>query len=293
MMMSIRALVMSLAAFGLLGTGCDDQSEPDSDADGGAEGDADGDVDGDTDSDGDSDSDGDADGDAESEVDGNVAPEIEWVTIPGGSFVMGCSSGDDDCDASESPTRTVTVEAFEMAATETTQAQWAAHRDYEPSRFFDCGGTCPVETVSWEEAHQFCQDIGARLPTEAEWEYAARAGTTSRYGCGDDASCLTTVAWFFDNADLTTHPTAQLAPNGFGLYDMQGNVWEWVEDCWHDDYSGDPPTDGSAWDDEVCEYVVARGGSWGLDARGMRVSSRNGDYPDSYLLPAPGFRCAR
>jgi formylglycine-generating enzyme required for sulfatase activity len=186
----------------------------------------------------------------------------------------------------------VDVSAFEMTETPITQAQYEAETGLNPSMYPDCP-RCPVETVNWHEARAFCQVIGGRLPSEAEWEYAARGGTATRYYCGDKETCLDGIAWYLDNSGGQPQPVGEKEPNSFCLYDMLGNVWEWIEDCWHSDYSDNPPTDGSAWVEEGCIYRILRGGSYGLGPRALRVSNRDGDYPDVYLLPAPGFRCAR
>jgi len=105
----------------------------------------------------------------------------------------------------------------------------------------------------WYEAKEFCELVGGRLPSEAEWEYAARAGTTTKYYCGDAPSCLDGIAWYFDNSNNQTHPVGQKTPNAFGLYDMLGNVWEWVADCRHDNYNDAPPT-GGVWAGGDCFY---------------------------------------
>ena len=223
---------------------------------------------------------------------GTTTATLTWVAIPAGHFEMGCSENDDQCGDAERPVHTATIAAFSMTDTEITQAQYEAVIGSNPSVFFGCA-ECPVDSVLWAEAKAFCEAVGARLPTEAEWEYAARGGTTTRYPCGDDPACLDGLAWYFDNSNNATHPAGMKAANPFGLYDMLGNVWEWLEDCWHDDYTGDPPGDGSAWVEANCELRVVRGGSWGMQARGLRVSNRDGDYPDTYFLPPPGFRCAR
>ena len=220
--------------------------------------------------------------------------EIVWVPIPAGSFEMGCSPGDEECFDVERPSHTVNISAFEMSATEITQAQFEEVIGENPSTVSICPD-CPVDSVWWSEARQLCEAMGGRLPTEAEWEYAARAGSTTRFFCGDDSSCLDAVAWYVDNSDNVTHQVGQKEPNAFGLHDTLGNVWEWLEDCWHDDYT-DAPDDGRAWEDTEggdCSYRILRGGCWGLGPRGLRVSNRDADYPDSYLIAPPGFRCVR
>jgi formylglycine-generating enzyme required for sulfatase activity len=219
-----------------------------------------------------------------------LPPSLVWVSIPAGTFQMGCSPGDTECMATEEPPHVVAVSSFEILETEVTQAQYEAVMGSNPSYFSGCL-ECPVELVSWHSARSFCEAIGGRLPSEAEWEYAARAGTTTRFYCGDDSSCADGIAWHFFNASLETHPVGYKIPNAFGLYDMLGNVWEWVEDCWHEDYTG-APTTGQPWVFNDCEMGVTRGGSYGKLPQSLRVSIR---YRLDYDLGEReiGFRCSR
>ena len=220
-----------------------------------------------------------------------LPPGLVWVSIPAGSFEMGCLPGDADCDFDESPRHTVNISTFRMTEAEVTQAQYEAVTGETPSRFSGCPD-CPVERVTWHEAKAFCEAIGGRLPSEAEWEFAARAGTTTRYYCGDDSACLDDIAWYGANSRYVTHPVAEKMANAFGLYDMLGNVWEWIEDCWHDDYNGAPST-GRVWTEGAnCFYRVQRGGSWTSLDEYLRVSERNGYNPDSRNSWF-GLRCAQ
>ncbi len=248
-------------------------------------------ADSDTDTDTDADADTDSDTDTETEVEGTPIP-LTWIHIPMGRFEMGCSHNDRDCNDGEYPVHGVDVSAFEMTQTEITQSQYMDGMGENPSSNPACAN-CPVDTVAFDDATAFCASLGGRLPSEAEWEYAARGGASTRYVCGDESSCLDRIGWYIDNSNNKTHVVKQKTANDFGLYDMLGNVWEWVEDCWHNDYHGEPPVDGSAWNEGDCTYRIVRGGSFGLDARGMRVSNRDGDYPDVYFIPSPGFRCVR
>jgi formylglycine-generating enzyme required for sulfatase activity len=172
---------------------------------------------------------------------------LEVVFLSGGKFRMGSEKGFD----SEKPVHEVTVKSFHIGRTEVTQEQWRAVMGSLPNVEFK-GDKRPVERISWFEAREFCRKLSEltgynfRLPTEAEWEYAARGGTTTEYSFGDDASKLGEYAWFRGNSNGQTQPVATRLPNPFGLFDMHGNVWEWVEDHWHDNYEG-APTDGSAW----------------------------------------------
>jgi len=168
-----------------------------------------------------------------------------------------------------------------------TQAQYQAVMGTNPS-YFKNNPQNPVEKVSWNDAQAFCQKLSQitgktyRLPTEAEWEYACRAGTTTRYYFGDDANQLGNYAWYGGNSQQTTHPVGQKKPNAWGLHDMSGNVWEWCEDDWHDNYIG-APKDGSAWpinnDNRSQSRKCLRGGSWINLPNYCRSAFRNGYFP--------------
>lgn len=189
----------------------------------------------------------------------------DMVIIPPGSFNMGSDTG----HADELPIHHVTIKrTFALGRTEVTQAQWRAIMGNNPSEFTSCGDNCPVEKVNWNDAQEFIQRLNSktgkqyRLPSEAEWEYACRAGEQLEY-CG--SANVEKVAWYgtydnlADNSKETTRPVATRQANAFGLYDMSGNVFEWVEDSYHDSYF-DAPTDGSAWQGDA-EKRVVRGGS--------------------------------
>jgi formylglycine-generating enzyme required for sulfatase activity/energy-coupling factor transporter ATP-binding protein EcfA2 len=216
------------------------------------------------------------------------AMQKDFIQIPGGVFVMGSTDGEED----EKPPHSVTIQPFEIGQYEVTQKQWWAVMGDEPSSFK--GDDLPVEGISWWQAKGYCEKLSAltgktyRLPTEAEWEYAARGGTTTEYSFGDDKSMLGEYAWFRENAGGETHPVGQKKPNPFGLYDMHGNVWEWVEDHYHENYVG-APTDGSAWlTDDDTAYRVLRGGSW-YDVYVFRSAYRINGHPDIRNY-ANGFR---
>ncbi len=214
--------------------------------------------------------------------------ERELVLIKSGAFQMG-----DGDPINTVPVHRVDIEKpFYMGKYEVTQAQWRAVMGSNPSQFK--GDDLPVENVSWNDAKEFCRKLSQmtgreyRLPTEAEWEYACRAGTTGAYA-GD----LDAMAWYDKNSGGKTHPVGQKQPNAFGLYDMHGNVWEWCEDDWHNSYNG-APNDGRAWVDISARgsYRVARGGSWGSNAVRSRSAYRPGNTPGArvnYL----GFRLLR
>ncbi len=217
----------------------------------------------------------------------------DMVVIPAGSFTMGSNESD-----TERPPHGVNIRSFAIGRTEVTQGQWQAVMGSNPSRFDNCGNDCPVEQVSWSDVQQFIQRLNARtgktyrLPSEAEWEYAANAGSTGRWSFGDNEGQLGQHAWFGANSDGSTQRVAQKQPNAFGLYDMHGNVWEWVEDCWHNNYNG-APTDGSAWTTGCSgDSRVLRGGSWIDVPPDLRSAIRGGVTPVNRSV-SDGFRLAR
>ncbi|MBN2358146.1 MAG: formylglycine-generating enzyme family protein [Deltaproteobacteria bacterium] len=230
------------------------------------------------------------------QADAWLPPGLTWVPIPGGTYDMGCSPNDTDCYSNENPRHAVTISAFELTATEITQQQYQDVIGSNPSYHTDCP-TCPVEQVNWQQASDFCAAIGGRLPTEAEWEYATRAGTTTMYYCGDYFACLAGIAWYYDNSDTgsgrQTHPVGGKTANDFGLFDMLGNVFEWNAD-WFDGnyYSSSPSQDPTG--PATGTYRVVRGGSFGSGdfGVGLRASGRYLSAP-GVTDSVTGFRCAR
>jgi len=235
---------------------------------------------------------------------------MKFVLIPAGSFAMGSRISPEEVSKryggkaewykSERPLHEVRLgKSFYLQTTEVTQGQWREIMGTNPSYFKDCGENCPVESVSWEDAHKFISKLNQkegtdkyRLPTEAEWEYACRSGTTTLFSFGDDADKLDDYGWYSRNSNERTHPTATLKSNSWGLYDMLGNVWEWVEDDWHDPYEG-APTDGRAWvNDPRNTYRVFRGGAYDDGPSFARCAARVADVPD-LRDDGLGFRCAR
>jgi formylglycine-generating enzyme required for sulfatase activity len=215
-----------------------------------------------------------------------------FVLINPGSFQMGSATG----SSAERPVRTVTLtRAFWLQTTEVTQGQWQAVMGSNPSRFSGCGLTCPVENVHWDDVQQFlarlnAQDPGKgyRLPTEAEWEYAARAGTTGDYGGN---GVLNDMGWYVDNSGARTHPVGEKRPNAWGLYDLHGNVWEWVEDWYDADYYGRGVDTAPPGPSEGTRRVL-RGGTWDSTPLNARSATRDHNTPvarrDNF-----GFRLAR
>ncbi|MFN6236579.1 SUMF1/EgtB/PvdO family nonheme iron enzyme [Microcystis sp.] len=220
---------------------------------------------------------------------------LEMVGLPAGQFLMGSPDSDPDARDNEKPQHQVKVNSFAIGKYPVTQAQYQAVMGTNPSRFQN-NPQNPVEDVSWNDAQAFCQKLSQitgktyRLPTEAEWEYACRAGTTTRFYFGDDANQLGDYAWYKGNSQQTTHPVGQKKPNAWGLYDMSGNVWEWCEDDWHDNYIG-APKDGSAWlKNGNDNRSPLRGGSWYNVPANCRSAYRNFTYRPDYSLINDGFR---
>ena len=211
----------------------------------------------------------------------------EMVVIPGGSFDMGSNDGEED----EKPVHRVTFSrAFAMGKTEVTESQWRAVMGDNPG---DCGDNCPVEEVSWDDAQEFIHRLNQktgqqyRLSSEAEWEYACRAGEQQEY-CGSES--VDSVAWTESNSGKTAHPVGGKQANALGLYDMSGNVWEWVEDSSHDSYKG-APTDGSDWQGGGAKRML-RGGSWDDDPKTARAANRY-ELEPADGMDGVGFRLVR
>jgi len=215
--------------------------------------------------------------------------DMKFALIPEGKFVM----GSEEFEWSK-PVHNVKIQTpFYLGMYPVTQQEWKAIMGNNPSKFN--GNDLPVESVSWNDVQDFIKKLNEkegtnkyRLPTEAEWEYAARAGTTTRYSFGDDDSELGEYAWFNKNSDDKTHPVGEKKANPWGLYDVHGNVWEWVQDEWHGNYDG-APSDGSAWEDGVGASRVNRGGSWFSSDRYCRSAYRGYNDP-GYRFRYLGFR---
>ena len=240
---------------------------------------------------------------------------IKMVRVPAGAFVMGSGDGEDD----EKPAHEVRLDAFYMDTCEVTQESYEALVGRNPSKARGEGGAArPVEQVDWLAAITYCNmrsihegltpcynletlacDFGAdgyRLPTEAEWEYACRAGSTAAYSFGPGEARLGDYAWFSDNANKRTHPVGRKRPNPWGLYDMHGNVAEWCHDAYDEtayQRHADRNPRGPAKGDER----VLRGGSWRTSADACRASARASETPRfadaCFGSDAYGFRCVR
>ena len=219
-------------------------------------------------------------------ADTGAASKSGMVWIPGGSFGMGSPEGEGAAD--EHPQHTVIVKGFYLDKTEVTQTEYEHVMGQNPSYFKDCPN-CPVENVSWEGANEYCKKVGKRLPTEAEWEYAAKGGTQTKYYWGNEFD--SNYAWYDKNSTHKTHPIAQKMANPFGLADMSGNVWEWCADWYDATYYRKNIADNPHGPD-TGESRVLRGGSWGYGSYSLRCACRNWGNPSARTSYA-GFRCAR
>jgi len=218
---------------------------------------------------------------------------LEMVYIPAGTFLMGAAPNEAEANSSEYPQHQVTLKSFYMGKYPVTQAQWQAIMGNNPSYFK--GENRPVEMVDWEDAKAFCDRLSQhtgqkfRLPSEAEWEYACRAGTTTPFYFDETMTPdLVNYNGDYPYGDAPkdkyreeTTPVGSFPPNAFGLYDMHGNVWEWCEDVWHKNYE-EAPTDGSVWKTGGNRsYRLLRGGSWNYNAVWCRAAYRTRRAPDS------------
>jgi formylglycine-generating enzyme required for sulfatase activity len=223
---------------------------------------------------------------------------MELVLVKGGCYYMGDTF--DEGSLEEKPAHEVCVDDFYMGKTEVTQKQWKTIMGSNPSFFSNCGDNCPVDTVSWKDVQEYISKLNSRtfgdkkltsiyrLPTEAEWEYAARSGGKSeRYSGGDDVYFF---AWYTGTAaeEYNTRPTATKAPNGLGLYDMSGNVSEWTSDWYNSNYYSNSPRNNPV-GPVSGDLRVVRGGNWGVEATDLRSTYRNYLTPD-YRGSGVGFR---
>jgi len=213
---------------------------------------------------------------------------MEFVLIHPGTFTMGSSTGDGD----EAPEHQVTItKPFYLGKYEVTQRQWKELMGNNPSKFK--GDNQPVDRVSWDDAQMFLRKLQEKtgrkftLPTEAQWEFAARAGTSSQWDFGNQESSLGDYAWFEENSGNGTHPVGQKKPNAWGLYDLYGNVQEWCNDWYAEPYPqgdvSDPQGPNSG------HSRVLRGGAWGDDSAMVRPAYRNASGPGD-RAPGNGFR---
>jgi len=220
---------------------------------------------------------------------------MKFIHILPGSFLMGYTPYNPERGSHEFRHQVTLTKEYYLQATPVTQDQWQAIMESNPSSFEDNGGDSPVETVSWEDVQEFIEKLNQRdgafkyrLPSEAEWEYAAKAGRDTRFCYGDNYSKLKKYAWYKDNSGLKTHPVSLKNPNSWDLYDMHGNVWEWCQD-WHDRYPSGSATDPLGPDSGSNRII--RGGSWGSDIWFCNSTDRFGRPPD-FMAYNLGFRLA-
>ena len=227
---------------------------------------------------------------------------MEMVYIPAGTFIMGADNSADD----EDPAHEVRLDDFYIGKYVVTQKQWQDVMGNNPSE--PVGDDYPVVNVSWEDAQAFVKKLSKdtgetyRLPTEAEWEYACRAGSTTKFFFGDDTTKLVDYGWCKRNSDGKLHPVGQRKPNAWGLYDMVGNTWEWCEDWWDPEYYARSPrknplnnepylyTSPSSGDQFTVH--VARSGAYGHPPSAHESAHRHGSRPGT-KRPMIGFRCVR
>ena len=226
------------------------------------------------------------------------ALDIDMVKLEGGSFLMGSKSG--KASEYERPVHRVSIKPFAIGKYEVLGFQYRAFETEtgrSGARYW--GDKAPISEVSWDDAQVYIAwlndrtGLKYRLPTEAEWEYAVRAGSTAAYHFGDDENLLYRYANYGKHNSGRPLKAGSFLPNAWGIHDMLGNVWEWVEDCWHENYKGSPP-DGRAWMSgcEAKDSAVVRGGSWDVSARYFRSANRGG-LNRPYRDITYGFRLAR
>ena len=224
--------------------------------------------------------------------------DIEFVWIPPGRFRMGSAARETGRNADEVPHVVTLMKGFWLGKYEVTQAQWQAIMDGNPASFKDGGGDCPVESVTWDDCQRFIGKINRvkqgrfRLPREAEWEYACRAGDMGAYAFGNNVAALDGYAWYDATAKAQPHPAGQRQPNVWGLHDMHGNVWEWCQD-WYGIYATTSRAINPAGPATGQDHVL-RGGSWNSRAGDCRCARRFIFVEGYYRLKNDiGFRLAR
>ncbi|MBI5212679.1 MAG: formylglycine-generating enzyme family protein [Nitrospirae bacterium] len=222
--------------------------------------------------------------------------EMEFIFVKGGCFRMGDAFGNGEPD--EKPAHEVCVEGFYMGKYEVTQGQWKEIMGDNPSYFKDCGDNCPVENVSWYDVREFIERLNRRtdgryrLPTEAEWEYAAQRGGNGEKQAGtNNGAELDGYAWYDRNAEAKTHPAGRKKSNELGIYDMSGNVWEWVQDVYDKNAYNKHSKNNPIYEGQGDNRVV-RGGSW--YSKFVDLRSQNRFYrPPTYKSGIVGFRLLR
>jgi len=221
---------------------------------------------------------------------------MEMVLIKGGCYKMGDTFGDGAED--EHPVHEVCVKDFYLGRYPVTQIQWAGLMGLNPSKEPECGIGCPVENVSWNDAQEFIGKMSRRagkayrLPTEAEWEYAARSGGRNEKWAGtSDERALDDYAWYYNDSQYRSHPVGEKKPNGLGLYDMTGNVWQWMSDWYDERYYAASPRNEPQGPASGTRHTL-RGGYWGDLPRLVRAARRIGLVPTARAA-GYGFRVAQ
>jgi formylglycine-generating enzyme required for sulfatase activity len=217
---------------------------------------------------------------------------IQFISIKGGCYKMGCDGWSEHCEKDEKPVHEVCVDDFWMGKYEVTQAQWKNLISENPSKF-NTGQTYPVEMVSWHDAQSYIKKLNSiqkhifRLPTEAEWEYAARSGG-KYHTYANKGGSLNKVAWYIKNSNRSSHPTGTREPNKFGLYDMAGNVWEWCNDIYSANYYS-ASRKNNPQGPSTGQQRVIRGGSYMFPAKYCRTTNRGAGLPENFNSTL-GFR---
>jgi len=214
---------------------------------------------------------------------------MRFVDIPSGSFMMGRDASLKEGGDDELPRHKESISRFAIQTTKVTQIQWIKVMGSNPSKHK--GRNNPVSKVSYNDIQEFIKKLNEkektniyRLPTEAEWEYVARAGTDSIYVCGETKECLNDYAWYENNSEEHTHPVREKKPNNWGLYDISGNVWEWTSSCYTKNYTQGCYREGA--------YKILRGGSWFSVPETIRLSNRYYSSPENHYIDS-GFRLAK
>lgn len=223
-------------------------------------------------------------------------PNIEWIRVDGGSFMMGCEETDKDCYPDEQPLHKVSIKTFMISKYEVTIGDYklfckANNRKMPISPSWEQTDSHPIVYVSWQDAVDYAKWVGGRLPTEAEWEYAAKGGNKSKGYVFSGSNTYDEIGWCYENSNLQTHPVGEKKPNELGIYDMSGNVWEWVSDNYEIFYYAESPSSNPQGPKQGLGKSN-RGGCFNFDYKLMRTSHRRGSGNET-LGFGTGFRVAK
>lgn len=223
---------------------------------------------------------------------------MEFIYIEPGEFIMGSPLNEKGRDKDENQRKSIIEKGFYLQTTEVTQGHWQAIMGSNPAYFKDCGDECPVENVPWSWVQNFIKRLNQiershtyRLPTEQEWEYACRAGSYSAFHFGNSYTQLDQYAWFSGNSEGRTHPVGTKKPNGWGLHDMYGNVWEWTQSCYHY-YAPGTIIPETTHNPTGCSNRYVRGGSWVNNPLDLRSANRYNEHAANRHFGL-GFRLVR